>query len=631
VAGPLRRCLLQELEDLEQFDVAAAAAAAADVALKLAHERDHFAELGERAPLSRLGRPMLKEGEHQLFGEVVGRVALLDEVTDQRRHELPAARGRRLAGRQEPLQQHLDERIALRSDEDRRLAGTPRALDARVAGDLHRPRPSGVLAPWADGPDAETAATVGGPDHLEEVAGLRALVGLEVAQVTGRVSGPCPLDHDPRPGPEALEQLRDDFFGGAGFRHGRSTLPPLAVPAPSRVPAHFQPPRPLLRWGSMTEYVIRVESRLHQVGAFGSGAARAQSLQMELRSGEPFVALPNHAGINLTLDELWDMQLEEVFLYPPDPGGGDPVRAQANRGFAYWLHDFAASNTRPVNTGSPLIDRSLETTPQAVVITTRRPIVNISGAALLEYPAPPADADMALKWRPAPEFRAYSQATFYLDDTAGESLADPTTFLARVYDELSNSTQAYLPDGTRIPSCTYAGNDPSTLVWIVAGDIGNSERQIPTTVLANSALHYRYHPSVFFRRSATRDLTILEAATVTEPITANPGAMIIRQIDRAPSHSEWAFQLDGELIFGIVAHPAGSDFRRPLDVWRNVIVPLIETGNGEVLLFSQAIAGGVRTFTARELLRGLARCEYARFVQPFDDDPAPIWAYYGQA
>ena len=349
---------------------------------------------------------------------------------------------------------------------------------------------------------------------------------------------------------------------------------------------------------------MRVESRLHQIGAYGSGAARPQSLQMELRSAEQFVALPNHAGINIVLDELWDQQLEEVFLYPPDPGGGEPVRAQANRGFTYWTHDFAATNTRPANGGEALIDRSLETTPQAVVIRTRRPIINIGGAALAEYPAPPADADMALKWRPFPEFRAYSQATFYLDDTAGESLADPTTFLARVFDELTNATQAYLPDGTRIPSCSFAGNDPSTLVWIVAGDLGNAERQIPTTVLANSSTHYRYHPSVFFRRSATRDVQILEASPVTEPVTANPGCMILRTITRAPTHSEWAFQLDGELVSGIVAHPAGSDLRRPLDVWRSVIVPLIETGNGDVLLFDQAVAGGVRTFTARGGARG---------------------------
>jgi hypothetical protein len=57
--------------------------------------------------------------------------------------------------------------------------------------------------------------------------------------------------------------------------------------------------------------------------------------------------------------------------------------------------------------------------------------------------------------------------------------------------------------------------------------------------------------------------------------------MALFTVARAPLFSTWWCIIDGvsqEITF---QHPAGSDFRRPADIWVNVIVPFI-TGKGGV-------------------------------------------------
>ena len=83
----------------------------------------------------------------------------------------------------------------------------------------------------------------------------------------------------------------------------------------------------------------------------------------------------------------------------------------------------------------------------------------------------------------------------------------------------------------------------------------------------------------------------------------------------------------------MLAHPAGSDLRTPLEIWTALLYPLVsKEGQDNVTTYAVTDSGASRTFTpigqiARSALRQL---DYARFLDVADGSTAPIMTLVSQ-
>lgn len=187
------------------------------------------------------------------------------------------------------------------------------------------------------------------------------------------------------------------------------------------------------------------------------------------------------------------------------------------------------------------------------------------------------------------------QNIIVFDDVPPASLINgggfPSTLLRDLYIDPPVRVSA---GSTTLDFCSAAGIAPDGTIWIDPADIGNGADQIPASVGNNTAAAFRAHPSCFIPSGASRyiravdrmaiDREAINATTVGQPFR-------IRTVDNAPQASRWLVAIDGAETVLRLAHPSGSDYRRPRDIWNNVIVPLIQGAQiGSTLGFSNASA-----------------------------------------
>jgi len=163
--------------------------------------------------------------------------------------------------------------------------------------------------------------------------------------------------------------------------------------------------------------------------------------------------------------------------------------------------------------------------------------------------------------------------------------------------------------------------------FVLAGDVGNSEWQIPAPDPAgNTAAKFRNHPSVFLRaQPAIRGFHHparypYNVAPITLPPPDISGVQL-RTVDRAPTHSRWLLRVDSELLDVVIAHPAGSNYRRPRDIWNNVIAPAIGVSGGiaqPLPLYGYEVIGGARAFHQLGTLRATQYIQGGTFWEPLD-------------
>lgn len=188
-----------------------------------------------------------------------------------------------------------------------------------------------------------------------------------------------------------------------------------------------------------------------------------------------------------------------------------------------------------------------------------------------------------------------NQNIIVFDDVPPASLIVGGGFPSTLLRDLYIDPPARVSAGTTtLDFCSAAGITPDGTVWIDPADIGNGPDQIPASVGNNTAAAFRAHPSCFIPSGASRyirsvdrmaiDREAINAVTVGQPFR-------IRTVDNAPQASRWLVAIDGAEAVLRLAHPAGSDFRRPKDIWNNIIVPLIHGSQiGSTLGFSDAAA-----------------------------------------
>jgi hypothetical protein len=93
--------------------------------------------------------------------------------------------------------------------------------------------------------------------------------------------------------------------------------------------------------------------------------------------------------------------------------------------------------------------------------------------------------------------------------------------------------------------------------------------------------------------------------------------------------------VDSEQHDVIVEHPAGSNLRRPRDIWNTVFAGALQTRQGvgaPLPIFTEAasVALGIRQFFQLGELRHLKYLQAAIFVEPFDGSSGPITTDFPQ-
>ena len=136
-------------------------------------------------------------------------------------------------------------------------------------------------------------------------------------------------------------------------------------------------------------------------------------------------------------------------------------------------------------------------------------------------------------------------------------------------------------DPVFVEQCGFAAMDPSGVVYIRPEDIGPNALQIPAGIGDNTAAAFRAHPSVFYpsgKSQYVRAVTRQRTDPIDVATTGGVQPLKIISVASAPTSSQWLVTIDGAPMIVTVTHPAGSDFRRPKDIWAGVILPLINTG-----------------------------------------------------
>lgn len=170
--------------------------------------------------------------------------------------------------------------------------------------------------------------------------------------------------------------------------------------------------------------------------------------------------------------------------------------------------------------------------------------------------------------------------------------------------------------------CGFAGMGPDGIIWMRPGDIGNAPDEIPAELDENDADNFRYFPNAFFRRTPyintignafTDPLAITDPGLGSQPFT-------LREVDFTPNVSTWLFIIDGQPQCVRIAHPAGSDLRRPDEIWNAVIVPAIQNADGPstVQLGLRAGLVPVTALDVQKFVNRLRYLEYASMLQVTD-------------
>ncbi len=282
--------------------------------------------------------------------------------------------------------------------------------------------------------------------------------------------------------------------------------------------------------------------------------------------------------------------------------------------------------------------------------------VIISGDAVAELGGSNAVGNLHLVAAVRDRWARYGRMRFmeFVDTAQGTPPDSEINFpfkLGQLEKQFDAGSQALLgtqSNGTKVfaNDCGAAFVSHTGCVFMTSSDVGNKTEQIPVDVQNNTADAFRFFPNCFFRRTAyvrrvegiEDSLGFLKRASPAfpPPIDASQPLAFV-QVNRPPTHTRWGFVIDGQYEEAIIAHPPGSDFRKALDIWNNVIVPAInvnERRGASLPMFrvSQPLDPGPLVFGQFGILRELTYIQFAELLQHYDlDNTTPIYSVFNQA
>lgn len=374
------------------------------------------------------------------------------------------------------------------------------------------------------------------------------------------------------------------------------------------------------------------------------GAARTVTLR-----GLVSAALPDGSGrtgivlAGLTYAEILTARIRVI------AGVGTGVELTAELGDTSWLVTNGLGATLLLdNGGQPAILLALALTPGGPLTPT--PAIVFAGTTFATaFGSAGAIVDVTLEVAPfgAAERISHARAVAFADSAKGDALPAVAGLIGRLEDWFNGAGGGRALLGVGSSGEVFAQNaamalpSPAAAVWIPPSDIGNQPEQLPVDVAANTVQHYGFHPGAFFRettytrawrREPTHPALLDPMADPGEqlPITQLGGALFINTIVRAPTHSRWLIIVDSSAVEVVIAHPVGSDLRRPRDIWNQVWFAFL-TQNAyqrSVPTFTPQADG---SFARTGSINRVRYLEYARFLEPLDSNrQEPIVVPYFQ-
>jgi hypothetical protein len=222
---------------------------------------------------------------------------------------------------------------------------------------------------------------------------------------------------------------------------------------------------------------------------------------------------------------------------------------------------------------------------------------SVNGHAIWSYPEknPYTNYSHFIEWHDEPP------------DSGNSGVGNPTRLhqlLNAISDGGASFTLGQLTGGPVVVNdCGFAGIAPEGAIYIRPEDWASGAADgIPDDMRQNQAANFRFHPSVFLRRTAYyRGISSPYSDRSAFNEASNQQPFDIIQIDTDPGVSNWLLIFDGAPQLVQLQHPQGSDLRRPRDIWNEVWVALLGG--------SQAIANAI---------------EFGQVVQPSGFQPIPM-------
>lgn len=334
-------------------------------------------------------------------------------------------------------------------------------------------------------------------------------------------------------------------------------------------------------------------------------------------------------------------------------GTGTLVELWARLGDVDWMTvDNAGATLLLDNGGSQCIELSQAMAPNGQLVPVPRILFN--GATAIAI-GTNVVLDVEYVWRPwgATSRISHARALAFLESSSGDFPPNAPALVARIEAAFATASGGRYRLGLTSGGVPLFVNDvglalpnPSAVAFIDPGDIGNANEQIPPDYAGNSAQRYAFHPAVFYRvppftrafrtepvppwRFAENDEEELELMPIVEP----NGALTIFTIQRAPTHSEWFVIVDGVAMQVIIAHPPGTDYRRPRDIWNGVWTQYLQrNAAGDGVPIFQVVQDGMggQTFATVGRINRLAYLEFAAFVDAYDATAGGMIDFYFQS
>lgn len=230
------------------------------------------------------------------------------------------------------------------------------------------------------------------------------------------------------------------------------------------------------------------------------------------------------------------------------------------------------------------------------------PRISLKFATAVE-PSSPTSIESHVRW--AYEDNSYQGLVHFceFEERPPDSGSSGVTRLRQLTNLLQTGSNSYLAGvnsaGTPIvvPYCGFAALAPEGAIFIRPEDLGNGPDQIPTNMAGNTAEAFRAHPSVFFTPGRAKYMRGLmrqaaDATAIDFQTSDSGGPLGITNVDSSVTSSLWLVMVDGQPCICELAHPEGSDLRRPRDIYAEAWVPVLN--------------GPSTSFAATEFLTGSA-------------------------
>lgn len=137
-------------------------------------------------------------------------------------------------------------------------------------------------------------------------------------------------------------------------------------------------------------------------------------------------------------------------------------------------------------------------------------------------------------------------------------------------------------EGLFAEGCGFAANAPEGALYIDPADVGTGPDQVSADITLNTNSKFRAHPNVFYpagRSDYIRSITRQNVDSVAINVGGAGQPLRIVQVNQPLTASNWLVIVDGVPSIVNLAHPGGSDIRRPRDIWNQVWQPIIQNSS----------------------------------------------------